>query len=103
MFYFFNNDEIVWKDYDQLSVSQKDLDRERQSKPVFLDEDKKPGRFIEDQPDITNDFQIHIIYTLYKDSKDNEGDINGKVEELIKVANDWTYKKLKKPTKNQIP
>ena len=95
-FIFSINDEIVWKDYDQLSVSQKDLDRERQSKPVFLDEDKKPGRFFEDQPDITNDFQIHVIYTLYKDSKDKEGDINGKVERLIKVANDWTYKTTKK-------
>ena len=48
-FIFSINDEIVWKDYDQLSVSQKDLDRERQSKPVFLDEDKKSGRFFEER------------------------------------------------------
>ena len=52
---------------------------------VILDSDKKPGRFFEDQPDVTDDFQIHIVYTLLKDSKDKEGDINGAVEKWIKL------------------
>ena len=29
---------------------------------------------------------MHVVYTLYKDSKDNEKDINGKLEEMIKKA-----------------
>ena len=45
--------------------------------PIILDSDKKLGRFFEDQPDVNDDFQVHIVYTLLKDSKDKEGDING--------------------------
>ena len=30
----------------------------------LLAADDKPGRFFEDQPDVTDDFQIHIIYLL---------------------------------------
>ena len=45
--------------------------------------------------DITNDFQSCYLHSL-QDSKDKEGDINGKVERLSKVANDWTYKTTKK-------
>ena len=47
--------------------------------PVILDSDKKPGRFFEDQPDVNDDYQVHIIYMLLKDSKDKEEDINGKL------------------------
>ena len=42
--------------------------------------DEKPGRFFEDQPDVTNEPQVHFIYLLNKDSKDNEFDINGKMQ-----------------------
>ena len=31
---------------------------------VILDIDKKPGRFFEDQPDVNDDFQVHVVYTL---------------------------------------
>jgi len=34
--------------------------------------DEKLGRFFEDQPDVTDDYQIHFIYLLAKDSKDRE-------------------------------
>ena len=30
--------------------------------PAILKSDKKPGRFFEDQPDVNDDYQIHIIY-----------------------------------------
>ena len=33
--------------------------------------DKKEGRFFEDQPDVTDDYQIHFIYMLDKNGKDN--------------------------------
>ena len=32
--------------------------------PVILDSDKKPGRYFEDQPDVNDDFQIHILVFL---------------------------------------
>ena len=42
--------------------------------------DEKPGRFFNDQPDVSDDYQIHFIYMLDKDGKDNEWDINGEME-----------------------
>ena len=45
------------------------------STPIILESDKKPGRFFDDQPDVNDDYQIHIVYSLLKDSKDKEGDI----------------------------
>ena len=68
------------------------------SSSVFAS-DEKLGRFFEDQPDVNDDFQIHVIYTLYADSKDNENDINEKIEKYIQGADDWIYKKTKKANK----
>ena len=42
--------------------------------------DEKSERFFEDQPDITDDYQIHFNYLLAADSEDREMDINGKME-----------------------
>ena len=67
--------------------------------PVIIDSDKKPGRFFEDQPDVSDDFQIHIVYTLLKDSKDKEGDINGDVEKWVEIADAWILKKTAKANK----
>ena len=67
--------------------------------PVILDSDKKPGGFFEDQPDVNDDFQVHIVYTLLKDSKDKEGDINGKLEKWIETADKWILKTTKKANK----
>ena len=64
--------------------------------PVILDSDKKPGRFFEDQPDVNDDYQVHIIYMLLKDSKDKEEDINGKLEKLVETADKWILKTTKK-------
>ena len=51
--------------------------------------DKKPGRFFEDQPDVSDDYQIHFNYLLAKDSEDRELDINGKMEKIILMMNKW--------------
>ena len=67
--------------------------------PVILDSDKKPGRFFEDQPDVNDDFQVHVVYTLLKDSKDKEGDINGDVEKWVEIADNWILKKTAKANK----
>ena len=46
--------------------------------------DEKPGRFFEDQPDVTDNYQIHFIYMLTANDKDRELDINGKSPYLMK-------------------
>ena len=53
--------------------------------PLFA-ADEKPGRFFEDQPDVTDDYQIHFIYFLAADSEDREMDINGEMEKILLEA-----------------
>ena len=80
-FLFAINDKIVWTNIDEPIASVK-LNLE-------IDEnDKKPGRFFIDQPDITDEPQVHFIYILNKDSEDNEWDINGKMEKELLAANE---------------
>ena len=54
--------------------------------------DEKPGRFFEDQPDVTDDYQIHFNYLLAADSKDREMDINGKMEKILLKVNEVMLK-----------
>jgi len=54
--------------------------------------DEKPGRFFEDQPDVTDDYQIHFNYLLAADSKDREWDINGKMEKILSEINNAMLK-----------
>ena len=54
--------------------------------------DEKPGRFFEDQPDVTNDYQIHFNYLLAADSEDRETDINGKMEKILLELNEVMLK-----------
>ena len=85
------NEEIVWK-YDQAKASA--ISKAKLAEAKVLQEknaamDKKPGRFFEDQPDVNDDYQIHFNYLLAQDSEDRELDINGKMEEIILMANKW--------------
>ena len=54
--------------------------------------DEKPGRYFEDQPDVNDDFQIHFIYLLAKNTKDKERDINGWIEKEVKKIDDTFFK-----------
>ena len=54
--------------------------------------DEKPARFFEDQPDVNDDYQIHFIYMLDKDGKDNELDINGNMEKELLELNEEMFK-----------
>ena len=49
--------------------------------------DEKSLRYLEDQPDINDDYQIHFNYLLAADSEDREWDINGKMESIILELN----------------
>jgi len=57
--------------------------------------DEKPGRFFEDQPDVIDDFQIHVIYFLGKKGKDKERDVNGWIEKEVKKIDDLFFKMTK--------
>ena len=54
--------------------------------------DEKSGRFFEDQPDVTDDYQIHFNYLLAADSEDREMDINGKMEKILLEINEVMLK-----------
>ena len=55
------------------------------SNAVFAS-DEKPERYFVDQPDVTDEPQVHFIYLLNKDSEDREWDINGKMEKELLEA-----------------
>jgi hypothetical protein len=57
--------------------------------------DEKPGRFFEDQPDVNDDFQIHLIYFLDNKTKDKERDISRYIEKQMKKADDAFFKMTK--------
>ena len=59
--------------------------------PLFA-ADEKPGRFFEDQPDVTDDYQIHFNYLLAADSEDQQMDINGEMEKILLEANEVMLK-----------
>ena len=61
--------------------------------------DEKPGRFFEDQPDVTDDYQIHFLYLITKDAEDREWDINGKMEEILLEMNEIMARETKKKIK----
>ena len=94
------NDEIVWK-YDKAKAST--IAKTKIAEAKALEEknvkmDTKPGRFFEDQPDVSDDYQIHFIYLLSLDGKDTELDISGWIEKRIKTVN---KKFLKMSAKNK--
>ena len=94
------NEEIVWK-YDKAKAST--IAKTKIAEAKALEEknvkmDTKPGRFFEDQPDVSDDYQIHFIYLLTLDGKDTELDISGWIEKRIKTVN---KKFLKMSAKNK--
>ena len=62
---------------------------------IDLSKDQKTGRYFEDQPDITDEHQIHFIYLLPSDAEDRELDINGKMQDILEKANDAFFKASK--------
>ena len=62
--------------------------------PLFA-ADEKPGRFFEDQPDVTDDYQIHFIYLIPNDGEDRELDINGMMEKTLLEMNEVMFEATK--------
>ena len=51
------------------------------------------GRFLYDQEDITDDYQVHIIYILASDSKDKKYDVKGVIEDIVLTGNKYLNSK----------
>ena len=49
-------------------------------------------RYYDDQPDVNNDYQIHFIYMLDKDGKDNQWDVNGKMQTELEELNEEMFR-----------
>jgi hypothetical protein len=62
--------------------------------PLFA-ADEKPGRFFEDQSDVTDEHQIHFIYLIPSDGEDRELDINGSMENILEKANNVMFEATK--------
>ena len=96
-FLFAINDKIVWTNIDG-PIASVNIDGPIASVKFNLEideNDKKPGRFFKDQPDVTDEPQVHFIYILNKDSEDNEWDINGKMEKELLAANEKVFEMTK--------
>jgi len=90
-FIFAIDDKIVWNlDGPAKPTKPKESEsaesKAEQEKQAQLD--KRPGRFFEDQPDVSDDYQIHFIYLLTLDGKDSELDISGWIEKRVNRVND---------------
>ena len=57
------------------------------------EEDDIPGRYLYDQEDITNDYQVHVIYILASNSEDKKYDVNGTIEKLVLSGNEYLKSK----------
>ena len=75
------NEEIVWK-YDKEKMAAKNAETsvlvaaKKAEASVLIEKqkelDKKQGRFFDDQPDVSDDFQFHLIYFLDNKNYRNE-------------------------------
>jgi len=57
--------------------------------------DDIPGRFLFDQEDVTDDYQVHAIYVLAADSKDKQYDVKGIIEKIVLKGNKHMKSKTK--------
>jgi hypothetical protein len=87
------------KDKHLEKYTSKDLYELKQTDPLFvsyenqykltykINKDNIKGRFLYDQEDFSNDYQIHAIYMLASDSVDRKLDVNDFIKNTILYAN----------------
>jgi len=97
-FIFAIDDKIVWNLDGPAKPKESESAESKAKREKQAQLDKRPGRFFEDQPDASDDYQIHFIYLLILDGKDSELDINGWIEKKVNKVND---KFLKFSAKNK--
>ena len=57
--------------------------------------DNIPERFLFDQEDVTDDYQMHAIYVLASDSQDKQFDLKGTIEKIVLKGNRHMKSKTK--------
>ena len=72
------------------------LRQDQKSLTYINSKDDIPGRFLYDQEDVTDDYQVHVIYILAKDSKDKKWDAKGTIQKIVLNSNKKLRKKIKK-------
>ena len=70
-FIFAIDDKIVWNLDGPAKPKEPESAESKAKREKQAQLDKKLGRFFEDQPDVTDKPQVHFIYLLNKESKDN--------------------------------
>ena len=94
-FIFAIDDKIVWNVDGLAKPKEPESAESKAEKEKQAQLDKRPGRFFEDQPDVSDDFQFHLIYFLDNKTKDKERDISGYIEKEMKKADDAFFKMTK--------
>ena len=94
-FIFAIDDKIVWNLDGPTKPKESESAESKAEQEKQAQIDKKPGRFFEDQPDVSDDFQFHLIYFLDNKTKDKERDISGYIEKEMKKADDAFFKMTK--------
>jgi len=87
-FIFAIDDKIVWNLDGPAKPKESESAELKAEQEKQAQLDKRPGRFFEDQPDVSDDYQIHFIYLLTLDGKDSELDISGWIEKRVNKVND---------------
>ena len=69
----------------KINSSKKDfIKKDDQHKLTYKNlEDDIEGRFLYDQEDNFNDYQVHAIYMIASDSEDKKFDTNGTIEKVV--------------------
>ena len=70
------------------------LRQDQKSLTYLNSDDDIPGRFLYDQKDVSDDYQVHVIYLLAKDSEDYKSDVKGIIEKKY-------YQEMKNSNKKQ--
>ena len=91
-FLFAIDDKIVWNLDGPAKPKESESAEAKAEQEKQAQIEKKQGRFFEDKPDVNDDFQIHFIYFLGKNSKDKERDLNGWIEKEVKKIDDLFFK-----------
>ena len=71
------------------------LRHEQKSLTYLNSDDDILGRSLYDQEDVSDDYQVHVIYLLAKDSEDYKSDVKGIIEKKYYQAMKNSNKKLK--------
>jgi hypothetical protein len=85
------NDKIVWdlsKPYKEKKEKIISYSNQKNELQFLNKEDDKINRSLVDREDSINDHQVHFIYTILKNGKDKEWDINGYIEKQALKVNE---------------